>query len=92
MTMILRERDGLISMLRAQAVVDEFHGVGVSILPIELDAAGCVRGMTIGSGWLRAVVQHRSGLAAPGVASPVAQHICQQQPSAPIHLAGRSGK
>jgi DNA-binding transcriptional LysR family regulator len=58
MTAILRESDCLTLMSRAQAI-DEFHSAGVSMLPIRLDAAERVVGMTIRSGWLPTLVQRR---------------------------------
>jgi LysR family transcriptional regulator, regulator for genes of the gallate degradation pathway len=58
MTAILRESDCLTLMSRAQAI-DEFQGAGVSMLPIDLDAAKRVVGVTTRSGWLPTLVQRR---------------------------------
>jgi LysR family transcriptional regulator of gallate degradation len=58
MTAILRESDCLTLMSRAQAM-DEFQGVGVAMLPINLHAAERVVGVTTRSGWLPTLVQRR---------------------------------
>jgi LysR family transcriptional regulator of gallate degradation len=58
MTAILRESDCLTLMSRAQAM-DEFQGVGVSMLPSNLRAAERVVGVTTRCGWLPTLVQRR---------------------------------
>jgi LysR family transcriptional regulator, regulator for genes of the gallate degradation pathway len=58
MTAILRESDCLTLMSRAQAM-DEFQSAGVSMLPIDLQAAERMVGVTTRSGWLPTLVQRR---------------------------------
>jgi hypothetical protein len=83
MTAILRESDCLTLMSRAQAM-DEFQGVGVSMLPINLRAAERVVGVTTRCGWFaNAGAASLSDAAAPGVPPGFYGLIYRQHSSAP---------